>query len=157
MPITIRGEKDFYIGVIYLTLGLAGFILARGYAFGTPGRMGAGFFPTIISGLLVVFGLVAAIRGLIVPSPALGKVDWKGIALIIASVCAFGLLLESAGLPIAIIVSGLLAAVASDRFKLDWRAAAGLVALAAFCSLVFVLGLGVPMPLIGDGLAAFGF
>ena len=157
MAIRIRSEKDFYIGLIYLALGTAGLVMGRNYAFGTPARMGAGFFPIIIASLLVLFGLIASLRGLLVEGEPIGDIDWKGIALITGSVVIFGLLLESLGLPIAIIASGLLAAVASDRFKLDWRALLGLVAFAAFCVLVFVTGLGLPMPLVGEALTGLGF
>ncbi len=154
MKITIRGEKDFYIGTIYLCLGVGGLVLAHKYPFGTASRMGAGFFPTIVAGLLVAFGLAACLRGLLVHSEPLGDIDWKGGALITASVCAFGLLLESAGLPIAILACVLIAAAASPRFRPDWRAGAGLLGLVVFCSLVFVQGLSLPMPLVGDALLA---
>ena len=50
-----RGEKDLGIGVIYLALGLVGFTVARNYSFGTAGRIGPGYFPTIISALLIIF------------------------------------------------------------------------------------------------------
>lgn len=156
MAIRIRSEKDFYMGLIYLGLGVAGIAIGQNYPFGTPARMGAGFFPLIIAGLLVIFGLVAAFRGLSVNGPSVGRIDIKGTLLITASVCAFALLLKPAGLIIAIIVSALIAAIASDRFKLDWKAFVGLVAFAAACALIFVTGLGLPMPLFGTAFAALG-
>ena len=45
-----------------------------------------------------------------------------------------------------------MSAAASEHFKFDWKATAGLVALVVFCALVFVKGLGVPMPLVGTWL-----
>jgi zinc transporter ZupT len=44
----------------------------------------------------------------------------------------------------------LVSASASNEFRLDGKAFAGLVALIAFCILVFVKGLGVPMPIVGS-------
>jgi hypothetical protein len=51
---------------------------------------------------------------------------------------------------IALLALVLLSAAASEKFRFDWWAVLGLVGLIAFCSLVFVNGLGVPAPLIGS-------
>jgi hypothetical protein len=148
----IRGQKDFGIGAIYLGLGLAGLVIARDYTFGTAGRMGPGYFPTIISGLLILFGLVTLSRGLLRDGERVADVNWKGAALITLSVCAFGFLLEGAGLVIALVALVLISAAASDRFRFELRAMLGLVALVIFCIAVFVYGLGLPMPILGDWL-----
>lgn len=146
----IRGQRDFGIGAIYLALGLAGFIIARNYSFGTAGRMGPGYFPTVISSLLMVFGLVAVARGLFRDGAPVGAINWKGLFLVTLSVCAFGYLLERAGLVAALLALVLISAAASERFRPEVRAMAGLVALIVFCAAVFVEGLGVPMPILGE-------
>ncbi|TNM61626.1 tripartite tricarboxylate transporter TctB family protein [Aliirhizobium smilacinae] len=146
----IRGQKDLGIGVIYLALGLAGFIIARDYSFGTSGRMGPGYFPTIISGLLILFGIIAMLRGLMREGQPIGSLNWKGMALITLSVCAFGYLLETAGVIVALLALILISAAASERFRFELRAALGLVAFIIVCAVVFIKGLGVPMPLIGE-------
>ena len=51
---------------------------------------------------------------------------------------------------IALLVLVLMCASASEKFSFDTKAIAGLVGLVAFCVLVFVKGLGVPMPLLGS-------
>ncbi|MBW9089013.1 tripartite tricarboxylate transporter TctB family protein [Rhizobium wenxiniae] len=146
----IRGQKDLGIGVIYLALGLAGFIIARDYSFGTSGRMGPGYFPTIISGLLILFGIIAMLRGILREGQPIGRINWKGMALITLSVCAFGYLLETAGVIVALSALILISAAASERFRFELRAALGLVAFIIFCAVIFIEGLGVPMPLIGE-------
>lgn len=148
----IRGQKDFGIGTIYFGLGLAGLIIAREYTFGTAGRMGPGYFPTIISALLILFGLVTLSRGLLREGGRVEDINWKGAALVTLSVCAFGFLLEGAGLVIALVALVLISAAASDRFRLEVRALLGLIALTIFCVAVFVYGLGLPMPILGDWL-----
>lgn len=147
--IRIRGEKDFGIGLIYLVLGLIGLVVAQSYSFGTTGRMGPGYFPTVISSLLVIFGLVALVKGFLRDGAPLGKINWKGLLLVTLSVAAFGALLERAGLAGALIVLILVSAAASARFRFEYRAAVGVVALMVFCIAVFVEGLGLPMPVIG--------
>jgi hypothetical protein len=44
----------------------------------------------------------------------------------------------------------LMSAAASSKFRFEWTATAGLIGLIVFCSVVFVKGLGVPMPLLGS-------
>ena len=146
----IRAPKDFWTGVIYLAVGTLGVVIGRNYSFGTAGRMGPGYFPFAISCLLLLFGVITVVRSFIVTGEPVGAIAWKAIALVIGSVIAFGLLLPTAGLIIAMLVLVLMSAAASEKFRFEWGATAGLVGLVVFCSLVFVLGLGVPMPLIGS-------
>ena len=51
----IRNQKDFGAGVLYLAFGAVGFYIARDYGMGQASRMGPGYFPTVLSGLLMAF------------------------------------------------------------------------------------------------------
>ncbi|ACP26391.1 hypothetical protein NGR_c26350 [Sinorhizobium fredii NGR234] len=153
MALRIRSEKDLGSGLLYLLLGGAGFAIARDYGLGTAGRMGPGYFPTAISALLLLFGAVTLVRALLVEGPVIGAVNWKGLGLVTLSVCLFGALLSGAGLPAALAVLILVAAMASEKFALGPKAIAAMIALVLFCSIVFVKGLGVPMPLLGSWFA----
>ena len=146
----IRSPKDFWIGVVYLVFGGIGVIIGRDYSFGTAGRMGPGYFPIVVSWLLVLFAAISMVRSLRVEGEPLGHIAWKPMALIVGSIVAFGFLVTTAGLVIAMIVMVLMSAAASEKFSFDWTATAGLAALVTFCALVFVRGLGVPMPLLGS-------
>ena len=149
----IRAPKDFWTGVIYLSVGVLGILVGREYSFGSAGRMGPGYFPFVISCLLLVFGVITVVRSFLTDGEPVGALAWKAIALVIGSVVAFGILLPTAGLVIAMLVMVLMSAAASEKFRFEWTAVAGLAGLVAFCSLVFVKGLGVPMPLVGSWLA----
>jgi hypothetical protein len=59
----IRAPKDFWTGVIYLGVGALGILVGREYSFGSAGRMGPGYFPFVISCLLLVFGAITVVRG----------------------------------------------------------------------------------------------
>ena len=69
--------------------------------------------------------------------------------LVLGSIVAFGFLINRAGFLVAAIVLVLGCAAASERFRLGWLPVLGLVALIAFCVVVFVIGMGIPMPLVG--------
>ena len=146
---SIKGPKDFWTGVMFIGFGTASLLIARTYPFGTTGRMGAGYFPTILSGLLVFFGILSLLRGLRLPGEPIGKFAWKPILIICASVAALGLLLPGAGMVIALIILTLGCATASNRFCLDRTNILITAGLTVFCVLVFVKGLGLPMPILG--------
>lgn len=146
----IKSPKDFWTGVIYLVLGGAAVFLAWEYGLGSATRMGPGYFPSVLGGLLLLFGAVAIVRSFLVPGTEIGGFAWKAAVLVIAGTLLFGFLIRTAGLPIAMVVLVMLSAYASTKFALEWKALAGLVALVAFCALVFVKALGVPMPLLGS-------
>ena len=63
----IKAPKDFGAGILYIAFGAVGFYIARDYGFGQASRMGPGYFPSVLSGLLLAFGLVAVIRSFIKP------------------------------------------------------------------------------------------
>ncbi|MBB4143153.1 tripartite tricarboxylate transporter TctB family protein [Rhizobium rhizoryzae] len=153
MTLRIKSTKEFGSALLYGALGIAGFVIATDYGFGTAGRMGPGYFPRIISSLLILVALVSLLRSFRLDGEPVGPVNWKGLLLVTASVCLFGLLLTGAGLPVALTVLLLVSALASDHFALSVRSLAALVALVAVCTLVFVKGLGVPMPLTGSWLS----
>lgn len=152
MPM-IRNQKDFGAGLLYIAFGAVGFYIARDYGMGQASRMGPGYFPTVLSVMLMGFGLAAVIRSFLSKQDAqVGKFAWKAALFICGSTVLFGLLLAPAGLVIALVVLCLVSASASVYFKLEWKAAGLLVVLVTFCALVFAKGLGVPMPLFGTWL-----
>lgn len=149
MASIIRNPKDFGAGILYIAFGAVGYWIAIDYGFGRASRMGPGYFPSVLSGLLMLFGLIAVIRSFIVPGEPIGGFAWKAAAYVVGSNVLFALLLIPAGLIVALLALILTSAAASHYFKFDWKALGALVILVVFTALVFVKGLGVPMPLLG--------
>jgi Tripartite tricarboxylate transporter TctB family len=146
----VRNPKDFWAGVIYVGVGLAAVLIGRNYAFGTGARMGPGYFPTVLGAILALFGAASLIRAFLVPGEPIGSIALKPLLLVTLSTVLFGYLLPRAGLIISLFALVLVSAAASEKFRFDWRATLGLVALVGVCALVFVTGLGVPMPILGS-------
>jgi putative tricarboxylic transport membrane protein len=147
----IKNPKDFWAGAIYLGMGVATVVIARDYPMGTAIKMGPAYFPTILGALLSLFGLAALLRSFRINGAAVGPFAWKGLLFITAAVLLFGVLARGAGLIPALVVLVVVSAYASAQFH--WGAALALAAgLTAFCSLVFVKVLGIPLPLLGPWL-----
>jgi len=144
-----RNAKDFWTGVIYLFVGSGALILSRDYGMGTAVKMGPAYFPTLLSLLLMVIGIISVIRSFLKSGTPIGVVAWKGLLLIVASTLLFGMIVRGAGLILALPLLVIVSALASTRFswKTSLLEAAGIT---VFCILVFLKGLGVPLPILGS-------
>jgi len=149
--VTIRNPKDFWSGLLFLGVGGAVVLLARNYQLGTALKMGPGYFPTALGGLLAVVGLIAIARSFIRPGAAIEPFHWKLLLIVLGATLLFGVLVRNAGLIAAVTVLVVMAAFASVYFR--WRVAIALTAgLIIFSVIVFVKALGLPIPLIGPWL-----
>jgi hypothetical protein len=148
----VSSSRDLWAGLIYLTIGAAGLWFGWAYPMGTAGRMGSGYFPKVLAALLIGFGVLGVLRSFTIESPAITPVRWRPLILVLLACLLFALLLEPAGLIAAMAVFILTCAAASQQFKLDPLSMLGVVALITACALVFVVGLGIPMPLVGPWL-----
>lgn len=146
----IRAEKDFYAGLLYALFAVAFLWFGQDYKMGAAARMGPGYFPLTLGWILLGFGVVSMIRSFLSDGPPVGGVALKPLAIISLAIVAFGALLPGAGLAIALTALVVISASASAQTVWDWRSGLALIALVLFCALVFVKGLGVPMPIFGS-------
>jgi hypothetical protein len=145
----IRNPRDFGAGAIYLALAIAAIWIGRDYQFGTSERMGPGYFPTALGSILAAFGIVSIGRSFVRPGEPISAIAWRPLALVLGATVLFAFLLPRAGVLVALPCLIVVGALASRNSRLDLTSTAALVGLIAFCVLVFVKGLGVPMPLLG--------
>ena len=144
-------SKDFWSGAFFLGVGVAFAGLGRDYPMGTAMRMGPGYFPMLLGGLLALIGLSLIIRSLLKPGPAVGRLAYGKVALVTLSNVLFALLLRRLGLVAALILLVVVSAYASVRFR--WPVALALaVGLAVGSSIIFVWLLGLPIPIRGTWL-----
>jgi hypothetical protein len=143
-----RNPKDFCTGLIYIFFGSSAILIARDYGMGTAVKMGPAYFPTILGGLLLVIGAIAVIRSFIAPGAPISAFAFKGLALVSVAVLVFGFVVRGAGLAIALPLLVIISAYASAKFR--WPPTLIMAAgLTIFCVLVFLRGLGIPLPVIG--------
>ena len=146
MKVGLRENQDFWAGVMLIAIGATAFMIARNYPFGTSLRMGPGYFPTLLSGVLVLFGLALIVKAF--RSSEKIEAGWSLRALIAIpiSFVLFGLLMTHAGFVPAIVVLIFGSALASNEFNLI-EVALLTVGLTAGCVAVFIWGLGLPYSL----------
>lgn len=143
----LRNNKDFWSGLLLIALGAAAVLIARNYPFGTALRMGPGFFPIILGGLLIVFGLYLLASGLRSNDKIEGSWSLRALVVLPLSLVLFGLLMERAGFVPAMIVLIFGSATATTEFRfVDVLLFA--IGLTALSVAVFVWALGLPYPLV---------
>jgi hypothetical protein len=144
----IRSAKDFWTGLIYIFFGSSAIFLAREYGMGTATKMGPAYFPSILGGLLILIGAISLIQSFLHTGTPIGKFAFKGMAMVLGAAVLFGLLVRHTGMIVALPLLVIISAYASQEFK--WGSSLLMaVGLTAFCILVFLKGLGIPLPIIG--------
>ena len=150
-----RAVTDILAGLIFVAFGLAFAITSLSYELGTPLRMGPGYFPLVLGGILVFLGLLIVGKGFVSNSSAeerFGSVPWRALILIVLAVVFFGLTVRGLGLVPATAGAALLTALASYRTSI-LAAVAIAAGLTVLCVLVFVLALQLRLPLFGPWLS----
>ena len=144
---SVLNSKDVWAGLLLIAIGAVAILIARNYAFGTALRMGPGFFPIVLGGLLILAGLYALASGLRSGEAIEGSWSLRALVILPLSLVLFGVLMEHGGFVPAMLVLIFASATASTEFKFV-EVLLFSVALTALCVAVFVWALGLPYPLI---------
>jgi hypothetical protein len=145
---------DVTAGVLLVAFGgwfCAGALL--NLPFGNAFRMGAGFFPTVVGALLLMFGLVIIAIGWRNAGETLDlkSISWRAVVLFPVALILFGLAIRPLGLVIALLILCLCSSFAIRQVR-PAQGALMSVAITALSVLIFSFGLGLNLPLVGDWL-----
>ena len=142
----IRNVVDLLAGLMFFGFGTAAVVLGRDYPMGSAMRMGPGYFPTILGGLLILLGLAVWVRGLLASGGAPPSFRFKPLLLVLVSISLFALSVERLGIVVAVTLVVLVSALAAERFR--WRELLTLtLIMVALAVGVFTKGLGLPFRL----------
>ena len=139
-------NRDFLAGLLFILIGALAVVIARDYPMGSAMRMGPGYFPTILGGILCLFGVYVMLRGI----RAGGKMEsgwaWRPLAFITLSIVLFGFLMDRLGMIPALVVVFFAAALAGPEFRFK-EVLILTVLMSVFAVGVFVYGLKLPYQL----------
>jgi hypothetical protein len=147
---------DLMAGATFVVLGLAFTIGGSQYDVGTALRMGSGYVPIALGGILTVLGLVivvASFRGVdpTVANADRGPIPWQRMGLLVGSIMVFGLTVDGLGLGPSLLVTTFMAALAGHGTR-PGRALVIAIGLTALCLVVFVALLQLRLPILGEWL-----
>jgi len=150
MNLDLRNNKDFIAGLLFIAIGVIAVVVARAYPIGTAMRMGSGYFPTVLGGILILLGAWVVVRGLRSGEKPKGEWGWKPLALIALSIVLFGSLMRLGLIP-ALVAVLFVSAYAGREFR--FREVLVLTALmSVFVVVVLLYVLKMPYPLIAGYL-----
>lgn len=138
-------KQNLIGGLLAVALGVYALVTARDYPMGSLLRMGPGFFPYILAGLVIVLGLALMATGLRpLREAAPVNVQWRAIAAIGLGIVLFAELLERAGLVPATLILVLVSSLGDPQWR-PWRAGILAVAMAALVYVIFIVVLQIPV------------
>ena len=119
LALRIRSQSDFWCGLLFLAVGVAVMLLAQQYRVGTAARMGPGFFPTLLGGLLAFLGLILAIPALLVDGERFPTLPLRPLVMVLVSIAVFGLALETLGFAAAVVMLVVVGGLADPESQAD--------------------------------------
>ncbi len=145
--------KNLLVGLIFIGIGVAFGYAALGYTIGTLLRMGPGYFPLILAGILILLGATIFVQALFSGPDAveIGRIPWFGIALLCGALVFFGLTVRGLGLLPSLFITVFLSAFASSKTNIV-SALVMAALMTALCMAIFVWALGLPLPMFGPWL-----
>jgi hypothetical protein len=145
----IKSERDFWSGLMFLAVGIVFAVGATNYSMGAAARPGPGYFPLLLSIILCILGAIVLFKSLTIETEGgdpIGKIAWRPLAITVASIVLFGVLLPRLGMIITIPILIVVVSFAGDEFK--WRGVLIAAAvLTLFSWLIFVVGLKLTIPM----------
>ena len=146
-------DREMLAGLVFTAVGIVAVAVGWGYGFGSFAALGAGAMPVLVGVGLVGLGVIqiaragAALRAGEVLEAAFPRAELRPLAIILAAVLVFSLLVDRVGL-----VPSLAAMVAVSWFAERggrWREmAAVMVVVLLLIVAIFHWGLGIPFRLV---------
>lgn len=140
-----KDYRDIVGGLLVMLVGISvSFFAYENYDIGTLNRMGPGFFPVGLGGILAIIGFFIALPAFFRSGMPV-KFEFRTLVLVTASIVTFALLLKSMGIIVATTLAVLISSMA-DR-EITWKGRVLVsVGVAAMVWLVFIFGLRMVLP-----------
>jgi hypothetical protein len=155
--VSIKSQKDFFSGLMFMGVGAAFAWGATGYTIGDGARMGPGYFPLALGVLLAFLGSIITFKALVVETvdgDKVGKLAWKPLFFIILANLVFGACigglpligLKPLGLIIGIYLLTFIASLAGEEFAFKpVLILATILALMSYLAFIVLLKLQFPV------------
>ena len=151
----LRNHRDLLAGLMFIAFGATFMLASTAYNLGTAAKMGPGYFPTVLGGLLVFLGILIGAAGLAPHAQKLRieRFQAKPFLMLLGGVALFATLLPKMGLIISLVLLIVISSAASHEFRLRDSLLSSIVLL-AMSWVVFVWGLELQFPVLPTFLLA---
>jgi putative tricarboxylic transport membrane protein len=144
----ILGRKNVLAGLMFVAIAALGLWVSRDYPVGTALRMGTGYVPRLLCWILMGLGAAILIQGLRekgAPPERVTLGQLLPVGVVTASLIAFALAIEQLGFVLSVLLLVGVGAGAARDIK-AWEALAAAIVLITLCWAIFILGLGLTIP-----------
>jgi hypothetical protein len=147
--VNLKNQKDFFSGVLFMSIGVSCAWSASRFSIGSAANMGPGYFPVLLGVLLTLLGGVLVFKALVFETEDGGRIGrwaWRPAGFVVLANLVFGVAiggLSSVGIPpmglvLAIFALTVLAAKAGSEFR--WKEVLVLASVLALGSyLIFIM------------------
>ena len=154
MPSFVRSPKDFIAGLLFIVVAaIFGYGILE-LPIGTAFRMGPGYFPMLLAGILAVLGGFIMFNGIRYEGPPIQNFAFRGLVNIVLPVIFFGATLKGLGFVLALALTIFFTGIASSKFKI-WVTFVNMAVLVFFGWLIFIWGLSLPISLWGPWVGGY--
>ena len=141
----VKSPQDFGSAILIILIGAAGVYFGSELTMGTAGRMGPGYFPRLLSWIIIAIGLFIGFKSLVIDGPPIQPPKLRPMLFVLTSILIFGYSMRVIGLALTAIILVFIAAHA--RRDVNYlETAIFAVGLSLGTILVFVYALGQPLP-----------
>ena len=142
----ITNPEDFWAGVMFLVFGILAVYISLDYPMGSAMRMGPGYFPTYLGGLLIVLGAIVSLISLKTTGPRIKPYAWKPMIWLSLSFVIFAWGIDHIGFIPSLLGLILCSAAAGQTFKVKEVLVLSVVLIAGMVG-IFIYGIELPYPL----------
>jgi hypothetical protein len=140
-------NQDVLSGALFIAVGAAGLWIGQDYQMGNAFRMGPGYFPRLLCGLLVLIGMIVAIKGIIAGGERPEPLHLRPMIMVTIAVLAFAGLIGNVGLLPAAAAVVFIGMLGGPEFRFGEGLVMAVLLTAAAIG-IFKFGLSMTMPII---------
>jgi len=146
MKVGLLENKDFLSGLMFIAIGAGAMFIGSDYPIGSALRMGPGYFPVALGGIIFVFGVYTLVQGLIKKEKLVGAWSVRALILLPVAFVVFGFLVDHGGFVPALVALVFISAAAGSEFSFK-EVLIEIVVLTAASVGLFIYALELPYPL----------
>ncbi len=133
---------------MFIGIGIAAIYVSRDYPIGSTMSMGPGYFPTLLGGILTLFGIIIAGRSFWIEGEGVSGWAFRPLLVLVVALATYGVLLDHFQLGFVPSLVLLIAGSALAHEDVHWIE---MILLSIFltigCVALFIFGIGLPYKL----------
>ena len=145
MQFKIKSPEDFWSGLMFVAFGVGAVWVSRDYPMGSALRMGPGYFPTWLGGIMFVIGAIVFARSFLFEGECIGEWALRPLFVLCGTIALFGAMMDQLQLGFVPALITLIIGCALAHKDVHWLETIILsVFVTVGCVALFIYGIGLP-------------